>query len=158
LKINVNTYQPPGNLPGYFYLVDVTKASGEQNQYVVRIHHLPPGLQGIFTDQYHVNDIRHNFYLTDFFPLNKLHEVVDRFGKDASMNYTLDELYELLVAGIGSAIQHFVQHLHPHAIVAIPTRPGLGKLYDEIMREYSLSLGYHYNESWKEYSIYVLET
>ncbi|MBP2170746.1 hypothetical protein J2125_003938 [Erwinia toletana] len=158
MQINIHTYQPAEALPGYFYLVDVTKASGEKNQYVVQIHHLPPKLQEMFTDQYHAHDIKNNFYLTDFFPLRKLHDDIDRFGKDKSMGYNLDELHEFLLVGIGGAVQHFVQNLHPHAIVAIPTRPGLGWLYDEIMRDYSACMGYNYNESYKEFSIYVLET
>jgi len=158
LLIQINVYQPPGNLAGYFYLVMVTKPTGEKNQYVVRIHHLPAPLQGIFTDQYDLNDIANNFFMTDFFALNKLSAEIDQFAKDTSMRYSADELYEFLGAGIGGAVKHFVENHHPHAIVAVPTRPGLGRFYDEIMRDHSAALGYNYNESYKEFSIYVLET
>lgn len=157
MNITIRRYFPPGNNDGYFYQVRVVKCFAQQNTYVVNIKNLSVELQGVFADSYHRSLVKRYFYQVDFFPLNKLHDGYNRFGKDRLMQYTLAELREFLKAGIGATVLDFVTHTPSHAIVAIPTRQGLGRLYHEIMRDFAQVMGYQYNDSYRELAIYVVE-
>ncbi len=159
MKIEVTPYDPPGKMDGLFYLVNVTKNTGEGKDYVVHLHLMQEELCAVFTDQHDISLVRNEFFMVDFFTLNALlADSIDKFGPDNSMRFNKDELQEFFTKGIGAAIYDFVVKHHPHAVIAVPIRPGLAILYDEILRDCAQNMGYYYNESYKEFGLYVIGT
>lgn len=159
MKIVVTPYVPPIRMDGLFYRVKVVKISGKSQYYVVHLHQMQEVLCTVFTDQYDIDIVRDKFFMVDYFTLDVLlSNDINKFGPDKSMQFSKDELQEFFTDGIGAAIHDFVVKQHPHAVVAVPVRAGLAVLYDEIMQDCTQRLGYTYNDSYKEFGLYVIET
>lgn len=158
MKITVKPYTLPVATNSISYLARIEKTPHQWTEYVIDIVSLAEEFCGIFDEDYNPDTVRSNFYMVNFYPLDSLLTGAPLYDKHKAMRFTWDELKAFMTEGVGIAILDFVNRYAPHAVVAIPAREGLKRLYDEVLNENEQKLGYNYVRSYLEWGIYVIET
>jgi len=157
MKIAVNPVKPFLSTQGTCYLVRVDKNNELWIEYIVDIVPLPPHLYCLFTRHYQLPVIKQTFFMVSFYTLDALLCGRSLYEPEPRMRYDKDELQEMLLKGIGKAIAAFIQERSACSLIALPARPGLGKVYDKLLSAHEQSSGYRYIKHYKEEGIYVIE-
>ena len=158
MKITVNPYTLPVPKGSFSYLVRVEKNPQQWAEYVVDIESLPTAFCGIFDADYDPAVVRSDFYMVNFYPQESLFTGASPYGAFRKMKFSWHELKDFMTRGVGLAILDFKNKHAPHAIVAIPAREGLKRLYDEVLDENEQKIGYNYVRRYVDWGIYVIET
>lgn len=73
------------------------------------------------------------------------------------MMYTRKELEQLMVEGIGAAMQDFMAKQSSGILVAVAVRENLGKLYHRLLLRHAEDVGYYYHQTYSQEALYVIE-
>lgn len=158
MDITVRPFILPVSTDSVCYLAKVEKQPGQWVEYVIDIEGLPDAFSPIFYDDYDPIVVREDFYFVNFYTLDSLLKGEHLYAPEKAMKYGWDELKQFMTEAVGVAVMDFVNKHAPHAVVAIPARPGLNKLYDQVLAENEQKLGYNYIRRYKEWGMYVIET
>ncbi|WP_380179028.1 hypothetical protein [Kalamiella sp. sgz302252] len=157
MKIAVSPIKPFLPTQGICYLVRVDKDSDLWIEYIVDIVPLPPHLYCLFTDRYKPSVIKQTFFMVSFYTLDALFSGGSLYAPEPRMRYGKEELDEMLLKGIGRAIAAFMQQREACALIAFPARPGLARMYHQLLSAHAQSSGCRYIKHYKEEGIYVIE-
>jgi hypothetical protein len=158
MKITVQPFKLPMRTRNVCYIATVEKRVDKTEEYIIDIERLPSQFHEIFAGDYSPHTLQNDFYLFNFYTLEAVMTDSPLFSPGKEMNFSWLELKEFMLKAVGGAITDFVAKYAPQAVVAIPVRPGLGKLYDEVLSENEQNSGYHYVSKYREWGIYVIET
>jgi len=159
MDVTVNIYTPPVMVEGKHYLISVDKGGGLECKFVVEIVKLPEEMFPFFYDQYDAEVIEEHFMTVNFFDYKTYEQNEDfyRYTPIIDMNFSFMEIRKFVEDGLAEAIFDFIEKNHFRAIVAIPLHKGLSKMYNKVLSENEQFLDYHYNRSYVEQNIHVIE-
>lgn len=159
MDVTVNIFTPPVLTEGKHYLISVDKGEGLECKFVVEIVKLPEEMYSFFYDQYDSHQIEESFLTVNFFDYKtyEQNEAFYRYTPIDGMNFSFMEIRKFVEDGLAEAIFDFIENNHYGAIVAIPMNRGLSKMYNKVLSENEQFLDYHYNTSYMEQNIHVIE-
>lgn len=159
MQIKVERYFSSLAGRGENYLVSVLKRNGKKREYIIEINPLHKAMHFLFTGNWTQEYVENFAWMVSFYPHDALFWPGEggRFKPDSGMRYTRGELEELMVRGIGAALEDFSRRHQPLMLVAVAVRENLGRLYHRLLLRYAGAAGYFYHQSYMQEALYVIE-